>query len=144
MVEQIVTATGTAKLTLWEDNVDNDCYTLSGIRVWFFKGEKYLSIPKKGFTFTSTDDIRVVKEYNPIFILLSILRHTKVATLAMVKLFQLLQPQTQLLNAIVVNATTRQMLKPNNSKKLKLQTKQTANILHVSHHSSTISSDQVT
>ena len=65
----IADATGTAKLTLWENNVDilveDQCYTLSGIKVRSFKGEKYLSIPKDGFTYTSIDDIGVVKEYNP-------------------------------------------------------------------------------
>ena len=125
--------------------LEDQCYTLSGINVRSFKSEKYLSIPKEGFIYISIDDTGVVKEYSQektaIFILsmlkfflLSILRHTKVATLAMVKL---LPPQTQLVNAIVVtqcndstNAQTKQQ------QKLKLQTKQMSKFLHVSHHSS--------
>ena len=59
-------ATGTAKLTLWENNVglivEDQCYTLSGIKVRSFKGEKYLSIPKDGFSYVPIDDIGVVQE----------------------------------------------------------------------------------
>ena len=57
-------ATGTAKITVWEDNVGlftvDESYKLSGAMVRSFKGNKYLSIPKYDFTVEPIDDIGTV------------------------------------------------------------------------------------
>ena len=57
-------ATGTAKITVWEDNVGlftvDESYKLSGAMVQSLKGNKYLSIPKYDFTVEPIDDIGTV------------------------------------------------------------------------------------
>ena len=58
--------TGTARITLWEDNVgvlaEGD---LSGVKVRSFKGQKYLSIPKIGFQCMPIADIGTVCTTTP-------------------------------------------------------------------------------
>ena len=62
-------ATGTATVTLWEDNIGllvvSESYKLSGATVRSFKGTKYLSIPRHDFTIESIDtstDTHVLKD----------------------------------------------------------------------------------
>ena len=56
--------TGTATITLWEDNVgtlaEGESYMLSGVKVRSFKGQKYLSVPRDGFKVTPIEDISSV------------------------------------------------------------------------------------
>ena len=62
-------ATGTARLTLWQDNigkievdkVDNSC-ELKDLIVNSYSGTKYLAPPKSGFTITPLDDKGAVEE----------------------------------------------------------------------------------
>ena len=62
-------STGTAKITAWEDNVDlfveQNSYSITGVTVRSFKGQKFLSIPKDGFKSESIEDIGAVAQSNP-------------------------------------------------------------------------------
>ena len=61
--------TGTARITLWEDNVgvlaEGESYSLSGVKVRSFKGQKNLSIPKIGFQCMPIADIGTVCTTTP-------------------------------------------------------------------------------
>ena len=65
----IADATGTARLTLWEDDigklVQNSCYSLSNVMVRTFRQTKYLTMPKEGSTITLSPDIGDVNEEPP-------------------------------------------------------------------------------
>ena len=62
-------STGNAKITAWEDNVDlfveQNSYSITGVTVRSFKGQKFLSIPKDGFKSESIEDIGAVAQSNP-------------------------------------------------------------------------------
>ena len=59
-------STGTAALTLWEDNIGQIdvgmSYRLSGVIVRSFNGKNYLSVPKDNCEISIIDDIENVKE----------------------------------------------------------------------------------
>jgi hypothetical protein len=58
--------TANAKLTVWEEHVDtfevSKCYSLRNITVREYASNKYLSLPKEGFTITTIDDIGSVDD----------------------------------------------------------------------------------
>ena len=55
-------ATGTARLTLWQENIGkldvDDSYEIKDLIVNSYNGTKYLTSPKSGCTITPLDDIR--------------------------------------------------------------------------------------
>ena len=62
----IADATGSTKVTAWEDNVgtlkEGSSYQLSGMMMRLYNGRKYLSIPKDGYEISGIPDIGAVNE----------------------------------------------------------------------------------
>ena len=65
----IADSTRSAKLTLWEDNVDvlapDNSYELTGLQVRSFKGIKYLSVSRDNFSVKEISDIGAITNEDP-------------------------------------------------------------------------------
>ena len=58
---RIADATASSKIVLWENDIDtpqdNTSYLMEGLKVRTYKGEKYLSVTRDGFSFTKMEDL---------------------------------------------------------------------------------------
>ena len=63
----IADATGTARLTLWQEKIGSlevgKCYKMEGFRICSVNNTKYLTPPKSGYEITAVDDIGQIQDH---------------------------------------------------------------------------------